>query len=161
MPRGVYDRSKSKAQRAAEKAAAPVAAAAPKRKYTKKASAEKAELKNPNLLAEKLTGEGGAVGGYLGESRRNTLSAALRLLTESRAMLQPANSSQTYKIDNLLGRVIDEYEKQLFPVEQQVIETKPVETAPAASNGAPVPAPVAAAPVPFNPPTFTPAPAQS
>lgn len=162
MPRGVYDRSKSKEQRAAEKAGAvkttaPATAkkaAAPK-KFSKKAlNKAAAEIQAPEALVGK------AEGGFIGTTRKHDLTGALRLLTESRAMLNPSNSAQIYKVDNLLGKVIDEYEKQLFPViEQQVVETKPVEAV-AASNGAPVPAPVAAAPVPFNPPTFTPAPAQ-
>lgn len=66
MPRGVYDRSKSKEQRAAEKAGsskkAAKAAGAPKRKYTRKAQLPNAELKAGSGSLEKMVpGEGVAV----------------------------------------------------------------------------------------------------
>lgn len=165
MPRGVYDRSKSKAQRAAEKtAAAPVAektAAPAKKKYTKKSTLTPVgavgakEYQAPDVQ----TGIG-----YSGQSRKSELAGAIRLLSETRGALKDTHSIASNSIDNLLTRAVSEYEKQLFPVEQETVQQKVeiVVPAPVAANGAaaPAPAPVAAAPVPFNPPTFSP-PAQS
>jgi len=161
MPRGVYDRSKSKAQRATEKAAAPAQAAAPKKKYTKKALVSaKAEL------VEKIQNVGQVAGSDvlkayepLLKGRTNLFAGALRLLSEIRPALSGSNA--TAAVDTLLNKVVAEYSKELFPpAVQEAVEVAQV-AAPSIGNGAPVPAPVAVAPVPFNPPTFAPTPAQS
>lgn len=173
MPRGVYDRSKSKAQRATEKAAAPAQAAAPKKKYNLKKAVASAKAE----FAEKIQNVGQVAGSELKSyeplfsNRKQDLTGALRLLTDMRVALAGQGTVSvvphevSFKLNNLLLKAIDEFEKQLFPAAVQ--EAKQIEDAvtpapaPSIGNGAPVPAPVAAAPVPFNPPTFTPAPAQS
>lgn len=168
MPRGVYDRSKSKTQRTAEKAsAAPAASAAPKRKYTKKASLTPVGATSDGVnkyqggvqAASELKSYEGV--GSFGQSRKNELAGALRLLSEIRPGLNGAFA--TTALDSLFSKTLGEYEKQLFPAAVQEAATVQAATpapAPSISNGAPVPAPVSAAPVPFNPPTFAPAPAQ-
>lgn len=132
MPRGVYDRSKSKSK---TEATAPVKKVAKAAKATKSYSA-----KAPGIAAAP-------------KHDITTLRDAISTLTHARQA--GANNTVNAEIDNVLTKAIRQFGENLFP-ETQVVETPaPVKTA---SNGAhavapaPVAAQVAQAPVPFNPP---------
>jgi hypothetical protein len=131
MPRGVYDRSKSKSK---TEATAPVKKAAKAAKATKSYSA-----KAPAIAAAP-------------KNDITTLRDAISTLTHARQA--GAGNTVNTEIDVVLAKAIRQFGESLFP-ETQVVETQ----APAkGSNGAhavapaPVAAQVAQAPVAFNPP---------
>lgn len=133
MPRGVYDRSKTKAQRTAEKPAAKTETVT-KRKYTKRATAAVAAAP--------------AAPSYSGDFEKDT--TLFSLFTSSLPAFQ-ANSAMynklTAKIDTIVERLMPEA-PAIEVVAEKVVEKKaeaalpfvpPVATSPAAAPFNPIP----------------------
>lgn len=150
MPRGVYDRSKSKAQRAAEKkTAAPAktktAAAPAKRKYTKRA--DKTATK---VNTEKVATLGAQNWFGLSEARQN-----IAVLTECARLFSDIPEIKTEVAANVA--LLTRLREEAFPTASEAEETVEVEEpAPvkASSNGVAqgiIPLPPAPAPLPVPP----------
>lgn len=145
MPRGIYDRSKMTKKASKSEKISTGGAATPKRKYTRKASAEKF------AAPAHQGGEPKAIQGSTHHTRFYDLQQAINVLTNTR---QAANSVPLNAIiDPVLTKAVQAFGEVLFPVEN-VKNDETVGKTVAVKNGS---APVASAPVPFNPPTFAPA----
>ncbi len=134
MPRGIYDRSKSKEQRAAEKAPAKKskAAAAPqKRKYTKRATA--------NVSAEKMSAPKAAMSADMSFAMISEVRQNLAVLAQLGDKFQdtPSLQSEVSAHVELLGKL----REKTFAIEEASNDTTAVETEEVEEA-----APVAAAP---------------
>lgn len=141
MPKGVYDRSKSKAERSAEKSSK---VATPKRKYTRKAAAGLPQVeKNP--VAENVAGVGAAYSDSVYEARINLSS-----LTEAYSKVDDHRfrSMLVEKMTSLAERIEPKPIEKVaeVKVEKKAEKAAPEVEAPAAQAPA-VPYP---APLPFN-----------
>lgn len=156
MPRGVYDRSKSKEQRAAEKSSSGDSAPKTKRKYTRRNLGEpKAITKGNDLIG---ISSGSFHSFHDNKQRLETLQSYFTTLVNAK------NAGLTSQhLDKALTSTLEKTESiasQIWNTSSQTIPT-PVQTEiekPAKKNGAHLtaaPAPVAVAapaPVAFNPP---------
>lgn len=165
MPRGVWDRSKSKEQRESEKGDGKVAKGprGTKAKMTASAATKKiaAPTKKYGRQATKHQNTTHLPEVAIGGARINTLQTALTSFVQARAQL--SNPGVIGKVESAISNTVVKIEKELellFKENEESIEThEEVKVELRSRNGsaqpqahsAPIAAPVSA-PVPFNPP---------
>lgn len=141
MPRGIYDRTKSKEQRAAEKApakkGAKAAAAPQKRKYTKRATVDASSVKSAKMSNSKV-------------QKHESADVSFAMITEVRANLAvlaqlgdkfqdtPSLQTEISAHVELLGKLREKAFAHDEPVNTELVGEEVEETTPiaATSNGA-------------------------